>query len=308
MFSHFSFDCVLLLLLLLTRSLEGVYVSEVGQNADLPCTYSPTTPENLVPVCWGKGSCPVFECHSLVLSTDGRNLSYRTSSRYLLKRNFLKGDVTLTIKNVTLADSGTYCCRIQFPGPMNDQKSNLELVIKPVVSAAPLIPCNKLSALREASSLRWFLSSAKVTPARTLWRDITTAFPRTLPTEGLGSETQTLETLHDKNQTEISTLANELQDLGATTRIGLYIGAGVSAGLALVLISGALILKWYSDSKEKIHNLSLITLASLPPSGLVNTAGEGTHAEENIYIIEENVYEMEDPYEYYCSVSSGQQS
>uniref|UniRef100_A0A8C0HUG5 Hepatitis A virus cellular receptor 2 n=1 Tax=Balaenoptera musculus TaxID=9771 RepID=A0A8C0HUG5_BALMU len=237
-------------------SSEGVYVSEVGQNADLPCTYSPTTPENLVPVCWGKGSCPVFECHSLVLSTDGRNLSYRTSSRYLLKRNFRKGDVTLTIKNVTLADSGTYCCRIQFPGPMNDQKSNLELVIKP--------------------------------------------------------ETQTLETLHDKNQTvsngEVSTLANELQDLGATTRIGLYIGAGVSAGLALVLISGALILKWYSDSKEKIHNLSLITLANLPPSGLVNTAGEGTHAEENIYIIEENVYEMEDPYEYYCSVSSGQQS
>lgn len=31
--------------------------------------------------------------------------------------------------------------------------------------------------------------------------------------------------------------------MGATTRIGLYIGAGVSAGLALVLISGALILK-----------------------------------------------------------------
>uniref|UniRef100_A0A8C0CD42 Hepatitis A virus cellular receptor 2 n=1 Tax=Balaenoptera musculus TaxID=9771 RepID=A0A8C0CD42_BALMU len=205
----------------------------------------------------------------LVLSTDGRNLSYRTSSRYLLKRNFRKGDVTLTIKNVTLADSGTYCCRIQFPGPMNDQKSNLELVIKP----------------------------AKVTPAQTPWRDITTAFPRTLPTEGPGSETQTLETLHDKNQTVISTLANELQDLGATTRIGLYIGAGVSAGLALVLISGALILK-----------CNLITLANLPPSGLVNTAGEGTHAEENIYIIEENVYEMEDPYEYYCSVSSGQQS
>ncbi|XP_054942844.1 hepatitis A virus cellular receptor 2 [Physeter macrocephalus] len=280
MFSHFSFDCVLLLLLLLTRSLEGVYVSEVGQDADLPCTYSPATPEHLVPVCWGKGPCPLFECHSLVLSTDGRNLSYRTSSRYLLKRNFCKGDVTLTIKNVTLADSGTYCCRIQFPGPMNDQKSNLELVIKP----------------------------AKVTPARTAWRDITTAFPRTLTTKGPGSETQTLETLHDKNQTEISTLANELQDMDATTRIGLYIGAGVSAGLALILISGALILKWYSDSKQKIQNLSLITLANLPPSGLANTAGEGTHPEENIYIIEENVYEMEDPYEYYCSVSSGQQS
>lgn len=131
MVSQLSFDCVLLLLPLLTKSLEGAYVFEVGQNAVLPCIYSPTSPENLVPVCWGRGSCPMFECNSMVLSTDGKNLKYQTSNRYQLKRNFHKGDVSLTIENVTLADGGIYCCRIQFPGLMNDKRSNLELVIKP---------------------------------------------------------------------------------------------------------------------------------------------------------------------------------
>ncbi|XP_006220462.2 hepatitis A virus cellular receptor 2 isoform X1 [Vicugna pacos] len=279
MFSHLSFDCVLLLLLQLTRSPEGVYVAEVGQNADLPCAYSPATPEKSVPVCWGKGPCPLFECYNMVLNTDGRNVKYRISSRYLLKRDFLKGDVTLTIKNVTLADHGTYCCRIQFPGPMNDQKSNLELVIRP----------------------------AKVTAAQPRWNVVTTASPRMFTTEGHGLETQTLETLRDKNQTEIPTLASELQDVSATTRTSLYIGAGVSAGLALILVAGVFILKWYSDSKKKLQNSSLITLANRPPLGLTNTVTEGMRSEENIYVIEENMYEMEDPYEYCCDASSGQQ-
>ncbi|XP_054344441.1 hepatitis A virus cellular receptor 2 isoform X1 [Pongo pygmaeus] len=290
MFSHLPFDCVLLLLLLLlTRSSEVKYIAEVGQNAYLPCFYTPAAPGNLVPVCWGKGACPVFECGNVVLRTDERDVNHRTSSRYWLNGDFRKGDVSLTIKNVTLADSGIYCCRIQIPGIMNDEKFNLKLVIKP----------------------------AKVTPAPTLQRDFTAAFPRMLTTGGHGpAETQTPWSLRDINLTQIPTLdkelrdsglANELRDSGATIRIGIYIGAGISAGLALALIFGALIFKWYSHSKEKIQNLSLISLANLPPSGLANAVAEGIRSEENIYTIEENVYEVEEPNEYYCYVSSGQQ-
>nr|XP_012310982.1 hepatitis A virus cellular receptor 2 [Aotus nancymaae] len=272
MFSHLPFDCVLLLLLLLTRSSEEEYIVEVGQNAYLPCFYTLDTPGNLVPVCWGKGACPVFECGNVVLRTDERDVSYRTSSRYWLKGDFHKGNVTLAIDNVTLEDSGIYCCRVQIPGIMNDKKFNLKLVIKP----------------------------AKVTPAPTLPRDSTAAFPRMLTTEDHGP-------VFEKRGVQLSTLAHELQDAGATIRIGVYIGAGVSAGLALALIFGALIFKWYSHSKAKLQNLSLITLANLPPSGLANAAAEGIRSEENIYTIEENVYEIEEPSEYYCSVSSGQQ-
>lgn len=49
---------------------------------------------------------------------------------------------------------------------------------------------------------------------------------------------------------------------------------------------------------------SLITLANRAPSGLANIV-DGWHSEGNIYTIEENIYEMEDPSEYYCSVLSG---
>ncbi|XP_066197716.1 hepatitis A virus cellular receptor 2-like isoform X2 [Saccopteryx leptura] len=249
MFSHPSFDCVLWLLLL-PRPLEGSHTAEVGQNAYLHCSYSPASPEALVPVCWGKGPCPAFDCQSTLLRTDGRDLKFQVSSRYQLRGYIQRGDVSLTIENVTLADSGTYCCRIQFPGPMNDKKSDLKLDIRP--------------------------------------------------------ETQTLETLHDKHQTQIPTLANELQDSGAITRMSVYIGLGTSAGLALVLIFGALILKWYSYRKEKLQNSRLVTLANLPPSGLENTVAEGMRSNDNVYIIEENVYELEDPCEYYCYDRSGQ--
>ncbi|KAM4826991.1 hepatitis A virus cellular receptor 2 isoform 2-T2 [Thomomys bottae] len=248
MLAHLSSDGGLLLLLLLTRSVEGTYIAEVGQNAHLPCSYTPSSPGKLVPVCWGRGSCPTFSCLSWVLGTDERNVSYQKSSRYQLKGALHRGDVSLTILNVTLSDSGTYCCRVQIPGPMNDKKFSLELVIQPV-------------------------------------------------------ESLTLTPLQDKNQTQIHNPARNFQDSKATTKMGIYVGAGISAGLALTLMIVAFVLTWYSHRRRNLQNLSLITLANLPPSGLANVAAERLHSEENIYTIEENAYEVEDPY--YCYVSNG---
>ncbi|XP_031209631.1 hepatitis A virus cellular receptor 2 isoform X1 [Mastomys coucha] len=282
MFSGLTFNCVLLLLqLLLARSLEDAYTVEVGKDASLPCSYSLPSPRTLVPVCWGKGSCPWSQCGSELLRTDEKNVIYLKSSRYELKGEFYKGDVSLTIANVTLADGGTYCCRIQFPGLMNDKKLELKLdVIEP----------------------------AKVTPAETAHGDSTTASPITLTTERNGSETQTLVTVHDDNLIKMFTWADEIKDSRETIRTAVHLGVGISAGLALALILGVLILKWYSYKKKKLQNLSLITLANLPPGGLANAGAGRIHSEENIYTIEENVYEMENSNEYYCYVSSQQPS
>lgn len=284
MISYLFLNCVLLLLLLFSRSLEGKYTFKKGENAYLPCNYFPSTHQDVVPMCWGRGDCPLLDCQGLVLRTDGRNLSYRTSDRYQLRGYVYKGDVSLTIENVTLKDSGNYCCRIQFPGPWNDKKITLELVVKP----AELTP---------------------IAPGPTQRRkNFTTSSPRTLPTTsmGLGSaETQTSETIHTENRTE-STEFYVLPDSGSNTKTSIYIAAGVSAGLVLALILGIFIFKCYSHNKES-ENISLSTLANSLPSGIANAVAEGTRS-ENIYVIEENAYEMEDPYECYCSVSEGQLS
>ncbi|XP_004689594.1 PREDICTED: hepatitis A virus cellular receptor 2 [Condylura cristata] len=271
MCSHLTRECGLLLLLLFTTSNLEITVEE-GKDAFLPCFYSPKEESN-VPVCWGRKSCPWLKCQDLVLSTDGTKVTYQISSRHQLEMDFQSGNVSLTIKNVTWADRGPYCCRIQYTGLMNDKKVSLNLVIKP----------------------------AKVAPTPT------PTLLGTLTSGGYDSETPTqVKVGENRTVTGSPSLSTEVSS--TESKLGVICGAGVSAGLLLVLIFGVLIFGCYSHRKEKLQNSSLLASATIAPSGLANMAAQGCHSEENIYVIEENMYEMEDPYAHYCTIIPGQPS
>jgi hypothetical protein len=96
-------------------------------SACLLCTLPPSG--TFVPVCWSKEPCPWSQCASVVFSTENRNVTYHKSSKFQIKGNFYKGNMSLTIENVTRSGQGTYCCRIQFPGSVNDKKLEVKLGI-----------------------------------------------------------------------------------------------------------------------------------------------------------------------------------
>ncbi|XP_061093140.1 hepatitis A virus cellular receptor 1 homolog, partial [Conger conger] len=53
----------------------------------------------------------------------------KQSRRYRLQSGVKKGDVSLTIINLTEEDSGIYGCRVEIPGLFNDKKLNFNLTV-----------------------------------------------------------------------------------------------------------------------------------------------------------------------------------
>ncbi|KAM5171462.1 polymeric immunoglobulin receptor-like [Mantella aurantiaca] len=96
----------------------------------LPCKYS--AKEGKSPMCWGRGSCGLTGCPSKILSTDGEKVTWTESNRYELRGNILEGDVSLTLNGVFKEDEGTYCCRVEIPGPFNDVKKDVQLNVEDV--------------------------------------------------------------------------------------------------------------------------------------------------------------------------------
>ena len=98
-----------------------------GQNVTLPCSYDAAYYGRLE-VCWGRGPIPFsYGCNDEVLKADSTSVVSRQSERYQLMGDLNRGDVSLTIQQVQLSESGIFGCRVKIPGWFNDHKQETTL-------------------------------------------------------------------------------------------------------------------------------------------------------------------------------------
>ncbi|KAJ8281551.1 hypothetical protein COCON_G00040700 [Conger conger] len=103
-------------------------IGQTGGSVTLPCLYD-VKANGLTPICWGRDLVPTFKCSNTIVSTDGEQVTIKESRRYRLQSGLKKGNVSLTIVNLTEEDSGIYGCRVEIPGLFNDKKLNFDLTV-----------------------------------------------------------------------------------------------------------------------------------------------------------------------------------
>ncbi|XP_045065352.1 T-cell immunoglobulin and mucin domain-containing protein 4 [Coregonus clupeaformis] len=108
----------------------------VGDVVTLTCKYDAQYYGPLS-VCWGRGHIPNSGCANEVIRTEGVKVTHSASVRYHLQGDLRAGDVSLTIIQAQMKDSGIYGCRVDIPGWFNDQKHHLALDIQPAPDTTP---------------------------------------------------------------------------------------------------------------------------------------------------------------------------
>ncbi|XP_078387311.1 adhesion G protein-coupled receptor E3-like [Cetorhinus maximus] len=109
---------------------EGLHISgQLGSSVTLPCIYD-VDYYGLISMCWGQGRCTLIYCHNTLLTTNGKHVVDNFESKYKLYGDIERGDLSLTIHNVSLEDEGLYCCRLEIPGPINDRKEEITLSVR----------------------------------------------------------------------------------------------------------------------------------------------------------------------------------
>ncbi|CAB1337086.1 unnamed protein product [Coregonus sp. 'balchen'] len=117
----------------------------VGDVVTLTCKYDAQYYGPLS-VCWGRGHIPNSGCDNEVIRTEGVKVTHSASVRYHLQGDLRAGDVSLTIIQAQMKDSGIYGCRVDIPGWFNDQKHHLALDIQPVPPDPPTVAIREISA------------------------------------------------------------------------------------------------------------------------------------------------------------------
>ncbi|XP_023372470.1 hepatitis A virus cellular receptor 1 [Otolemur garnettii] len=289
-----------LILFLTDAAVSNLHVSGVvGQPATLPCTYAVSGGE-VTSMCWGRGVCPVFKCSDEIVWTDGSRITFQKHNRYKLRGHILKGDVSLTIENATEADGGLYCCRVEHRGWFNDMKVVLSLEMKPATeTGAPTSPNISTSASPAPSPMQTHTPAAtSPSPAQPSETQPTTlqerrAQPTSSPfysyaTDGNGTVTQSADGLWHNNQTQLSP-TQKPRTTTTTTNKGLYIGMSLFAVMLLALLV-VIITKKCFYNKDKMAQLSMVSLNDSKIGALQNAAERRVPPEDNIYIIDDNVY------------------
>ncbi|XP_018413215.1 PREDICTED: hepatitis A virus cellular receptor 1 homolog [Nanorana parkeri] len=108
-----------------------------GQSVTLPCSYRVKKTGDITSMCWGRGSCPKSQCNDVLIWTDGHRVTQRSSDRYRLNANIAGGQVSLTISQASISDTGTYCCRIEHAGWFNDEKKDIQLNMEKAPKTTP---------------------------------------------------------------------------------------------------------------------------------------------------------------------------
>ncbi|XP_075875952.1 hepatitis A virus cellular receptor 1 homolog [Nelusetta ayraudi] len=129
---HISANRTLLFPAVCEGSRSSTVVGQVGHDITLPCTYDIKHYGSLW-MCWGQGQIPNSGCNKQLIATNGEAVTDRASTRYQLLGRLDQGDVSLTILNVKETDSGQYGCRVQIPGPFNDQKHQIQVIVETAI-------------------------------------------------------------------------------------------------------------------------------------------------------------------------------
>ncbi|CAK7303744.1 Hepatitis A virus cellular receptor 1 homolog [Vulpes lagopus] len=106
--------------------------------------------------------------------------------------------------------------------------------------------------------------------------------------DGNGTVTQSSDGLWHNNQTHVSLAQNPWM----TTSKGLYIGICITA-VVLLTVLVVVITKKYLCIRNKLEQLNMVSLSDSQTGALQSAAEVGVQAEDNIYIIEDNLYVMD---------------